>query len=266
VKPDAATAPSSSFDESGVHDLEVEATPTTGIIRGIVVDAAIRPLAGARVVLVGSAHVATTNQGGAFGFEDLQPGTYFVEASMANFTSIQSSANVVAGEKQPTPLRMMLAAKASTKPYIEATKVRIMVTDSVSYWNPATGQAGNGTTTRNLPVVPVGNNATVVQAEWVWTPSTALAAQAKAVVAGRIATATIRSTETSGPSPLVLRIDADAGQQAIDNVQLDTWARGSSGTPVGVMVDQEMDAYVHVFYNLVPRADWQFSKDGDYPL
>src|SRR5687767_10257567 len=65
------------FDE-----LELEATATTGVIRGIVVDEAIRPVAGAEVGTTlpdgAGARNTTSADDGAFGFDGLPPGTYFL--------------------------------------------------------------------------------------------------------------------------------------------------------------------------------------------
>ncbi len=61
----------------------LEATDTTGVIRVVVYDQAIRPLAGVTVeVLLGTGSIAeqVTGEDGFAGFEDLQPGSYFVKA------------------------------------------------------------------------------------------------------------------------------------------------------------------------------------------
>src|SRR5688572_410097 len=63
-------------------DLDVDATETTGVLLGVVVDETIRPIAGASVVLQGGPagdKKATTDQEGRFAFDDLEPGTYFLQ-------------------------------------------------------------------------------------------------------------------------------------------------------------------------------------------
>jgi hypothetical protein len=93
-------------DDLAVSDLGLEATATTGIIRGVVVDEAIRPLPGVRVTLVveGETKQTESNDAGAFGFDSLPPGTYFLKAERFGFESIQQAAEVKAGDSQPRAL------------------------------------------------------------------------------------------------------------------------------------------------------------------
>src|SRR5688572_21410353 len=62
--------------------LNVKPTDETGIVRGVVVDEAIAPLEAAKVTLQGpgGSQETETNALGAFGFDGLEPGTYFVKA------------------------------------------------------------------------------------------------------------------------------------------------------------------------------------------
>lgn len=79
VVPLAGCSQGGSPDEADVNlpDLGLEATATTGLIRGVVVDEAIRPIEGAKISLqAGSAsQETTTTPEGAFGFDGLEPGT-----------------------------------------------------------------------------------------------------------------------------------------------------------------------------------------------
>src|SRR5688572_10978579 len=84
--------------EQALEDLGLKATDTTGIIRGVVVNEAIVPLGGVNITAVSTgAEVTTqTNDEGLFGLEGLAPGTYFVSASKTGYTTVQTSAEVVA--------------------------------------------------------------------------------------------------------------------------------------------------------------------------
>ena len=97
----------------------VQATETTGIIRGVVVDEAIRPIQGVNVSVVQPPRTAVTDDQGAFAFDGLEPGTYFLNASKFGFTTVQTSAEVVAGEDEPPIVKMSLAAIASQQPYVD---------------------------------------------------------------------------------------------------------------------------------------------------
>src|SRR5688572_24479115 len=75
---------------------EVQATPTTGILRGVVVDAAIRPMAGVKVsvpVPDGSVRNSTTVDDGAFAFAGLEPGAYVVRAQKLGYLDASVSVN-----------------------------------------------------------------------------------------------------------------------------------------------------------------------------
>src|SRR5688572_17724784 len=82
---------SPSEDGPTFDDLGLEATSSTGVIRGLVVDEAIRPVEGARVRLQGgdAPSEALTTDLGTFGFEGLAPGTYFLSVSKPGFFDAQ---------------------------------------------------------------------------------------------------------------------------------------------------------------------------------
>src|ERR1041385_538006 len=85
-------ADQANFDQLGLH-----ATDKTGVIRGVVFDEAIKPVANATVNLTAgttAAGVTHTGADGAFGFSDLEPGTYFLHANKTGFIEVQQSAEV----------------------------------------------------------------------------------------------------------------------------------------------------------------------------
>ena len=104
-------------DQFDLDDVEVETTQTTGGIRGVVVDQAIRPIAGATLSLVDGARNTTTDDGGQFAFGALEPGAYFLHASAPGFTPVQASAEVSAGAI--TDVRVLMTADLSPVPYHE---------------------------------------------------------------------------------------------------------------------------------------------------
>ena len=79
-------------------DVFVAEGSSYGAIAGVVVDLAIRPLAGATVALMGSDQTRTADEGGQFAFEDLEPGSYFLNISAPRHGGVQTSVEVVAGE------------------------------------------------------------------------------------------------------------------------------------------------------------------------
>lgn len=109
--------------EADFDDLGLEATESTGVIRGVVVDEAIRPVAGVRIEVrgpEGSARSAESNEQGAFGLDGLPPGEYFLTANKSGFRPTQAAASVVAGVAEPPVVRIVLAADPTTAPFVNA--------------------------------------------------------------------------------------------------------------------------------------------------
>src|SRR5687768_3515881 len=87
--------PAAEPEDAAFEQLALQATATTGVLRGVVVDEAIRPVSGATVTLSGTGTgTTTTNAEGLFGFASLAPGPYFVQVEKPGFTSAQSSTEV----------------------------------------------------------------------------------------------------------------------------------------------------------------------------
>ena len=110
-------------DEADFDELGLEATETTGVIRGVVVDDAIRPVAGALVALALSASANRTTESaadGAFGFDGLEPGTYFLSISKLGHRPSQTSAEVVAGVNEPGIVKVLLVLDPTSGPRVEA--------------------------------------------------------------------------------------------------------------------------------------------------
>lgn len=106
------------------EDLPVEATATTGVIRGLVVDDRIVPVQGATVAITGAnvERAAVSDAGGRFAFADLQPGTYFLRVSSLLHDEQQTSTEVVAGNSEPPIVKIQLTRKFSQEPFVEQLK------------------------------------------------------------------------------------------------------------------------------------------------
>src|SRR5207244_2298361 len=110
--------------EPAVSGLGVKATATTGVVRGLVVDDAIRPVAGVAIHETPGNHTAKTNAAGAFGFEGLAPGVHFLTASKPGYATVQQSSQVEAGVSDPVPVRLQVSQLPSAKPYHDVMKFR----------------------------------------------------------------------------------------------------------------------------------------------
>lgn len=111
-------------DAQRFEDLDVEATETTGIILGVVVDASITPIDGATVTLTSAQPPMSqkTDSQGRFAFADLEPGTYLLQATHAQFSTAQASTEVVAGVDEPKAVRILLERLFDRDPFSEIIK------------------------------------------------------------------------------------------------------------------------------------------------
>ncbi len=210
----------------------VQATPTTGILHGVVVDAAIRPLANVTVA-IGLADGTERSQGtlddGAGRFGDRAPGAYVVRAHRLGYFDAQVWANVTAGRDDPEGVRVVLDADAASVPAVDAYLFDGFLQCSVTFvavraaaCNPSeagvcglpidlcTTVPGNLTDDRFMAVHTIGRGAIAfLQSEMQWQASSGLGSNLRAVPGSRPegggAISDFRPFE--GPSPLVMPMD-----------------------------------------------------------
>lgn len=251
--------------ERAARDLQIQATATTGVVRGVVVDQALRPLAGATVVLAGGAET-TSNEAGAFGFDDLEPGTYFLTASLDYHTTVQQSADVVAGVSDPSIVRILLTAIPRLTPFVEAFQAKMYVIGAISTpvvllrLGDELGEEGDYSF--RLDITP---NGTVAQAEFAWESQSPLSETLLIGGGTYLDGERVDTSEAVGASPLVLLANATDADETSDNVRYNMWA-GDFDDPPAVYLQQKVDAFVHVFHNFRPEPGWMFTSDGAHPL
>ena len=103
--------PAPEVEDPTFDEFDAPVAPDRGVIRGVVVDTAIVPLAGATVTLAGLERSTTTNENGAFQFDDLEPGSYFLEVRLLGYETVQSGTSVEAGEISSVLRRYCISIK-----------------------------------------------------------------------------------------------------------------------------------------------------------
>lgn len=277
----------------GLDELDLAPTATTGIIRGVVVDEAVRPIAGATITLRGEVQdEAVSTDTGVFGFDDLPAGTYFLSVRKVGYVDVQQSAEVVAGVAEPPIVKVLLAADVAGIPYHVSLQWEGFVecgTDALAVC--AVPDFANQTACDAAGVCPgkitnddfdqwhfIEGPPQYLQAEMVWestqsvsqTFSLLLRAAEKEQFDTGFYEFSIDSVE--GPSPLILGVgeedleDAEVGNRT--GLITAVFSGAAEGNPAGIggfVVNQRFTVYINVFYGYTPPEGWSFVETGTVP-
>ena len=266
--------------EEGFEDTAV--ARGKGLIRGVILDPAITPVAGATVKLAATGQEATTDEGGLFVFADLDPGTHFLDASKPGWTSTQQSVDVVADVAEPAIVKVMIQRIPGAEP--RAVTVRLEGFISCSVGTPVSFHNCNTTEPqRSALFADFEGRPSAVQTELMWESTQALGdwlyvINAVCECGGQVppdAGDERRFDETdSATSPYIVRFDGDwlddndaGGENA--QVGVDVSASGPEPETTngsGVALNQNFDLFVTIFYNLEPDPAWSFVANGPYPV
>ena len=250
-------------------DLGLTATSSTGVIRGVVVDDAIRPIPGATVVLSGgdSSGQTTTNAEGLFGFSTLVPGTYFLSISKPGYFTTQQSADVVAGVAEPDIVKVLLAIDVANLPFTELLTWTaflqcgaFLVAGSL---NPCAAADSD-----NVHDFAFGGgripDMVHVEAYWEGTQPAG-----NYLSMGFYDPESLASNWKSidGTSPLIIQANGTEIQDALGDDANHTTVRlfpggGPDGTNPTLVLNQRYEVYVTNFYGFVPREGWSIVVDG----
>jgi hypothetical protein len=266
-----AKVPQTDFTE-----LELAATATTGIIRGIVVDDAIRPIGGARLVLQAAdgPRETVSKEDGAFGFDDLEGGPYFIQASKPGYTSVQTAAEVVPGVEEPPITKVLLVADPATTPFVQSIVWNGFIECSTRVGVPGTtgvglnGCNGVGNQNVNFPI-DIADMPTLIQGETIW-KSTQTLGSGLSFVVGPKSCEDVKWARADGPSTLVILLnqtDLEDEDAFVEDeglcYRVFSWTADEIANAAGLVLSQRFDSYFHLFYNFLPPEGWKFSVDGE---
>lgn len=283
----AGNHPKASSNDQAFDGLDLQATSTTGILRGVVVDQAIRPIAGALVQLAPGApdeKSTKTTDLGAFAFDGLPAGTYFVHVQKGGYAPAQQSADVVAGVSDPPAMKVQLLPDASyTPPYVETYVFDGFI--ECSFGGAAdSGDYGveNACSESVGPLTPFSNSQTFVQynlskaptwvqseAVWESTQAASKSLDLNFAIADASELDGWKDLSVDGPSPLLNTMDNGTaatydGKDNVLTLRVFPWTDAYPG-PI-VALEQKFTVYTHVFYGFQPPADWRFSSGDPVPL
>lgn len=256
---------------------DVDVAKDKGIIRGLVLDPSITPIAGA-TVQIRDGPSAESNQDGAFLFNDLDPGTYFLDISKLGYESVQSSATVVAGVKDPAILKIQMVRDLenlpSTQEYQFDGFIQCSFTAVVVGLN-ACGLADIAGVPLDDPLITYtieGDNYAFAQTELTWESTQPLGDQLSLMYSWDCGETLLCDHEVTGTSPLTLQ----ANRTVLESMSVaeeglfvrvfgtDTTAVEDSG--VGATLDQRFTHFTTIFYGFEPDEGWTLVEDGSHPL
>lgn len=251
-------------DDEKFDDLRV--SDTTGAIRGIVVDAAIVPVAGADVQLVGGDATETTEDG-AFSFDDLEPGTYFVSVTKLGYKEAQQSIEVVAGDERPPIAKIRLIASPEDLPQAITQNwdgyLACGAGTPVGSVNPCADAGSDNVHNFTVEGVP-----DYLQVEMVWRGTNVLG---DTLNIGLLDPNGLLSDFAGADcaSPCIFRVNkelltANLGEDFQEYTVRVFPGSGADGMGASVVLEQGFSVYVTEFHRFEPDADWAFVEDGAY--
>lgn len=297
-----ATKAAQTISDSPAAVLGLEASATTGVLLGVAVDEAIRPLANVTVQVAtaqGSLWTTQSRADGLWGFSRLEAGTYVVTANRTGHVSVQTVASVRAGVTDPPLVHLVLDTDPEQQPYVVALSLEGFLPCGI---RGGTGgvhcaqitQTRSVLSDRSTILVPVEAGPSWIQLEVHWDSTQPLSDQMGLYIRqvpnddGNDAYMGIYPLN-QGPSPVVLAVDQDGVGHCHTCVEaplnhtrwqdMDIAVRSGdlsattppetcspTGSPclagVGATVNQKFQAFVHILYRATPPPDWLFSRDG----
>ncbi len=276
-----------------------------GLIRGVVVDTAVTPIAGATITISGQELETTSTENGAFVFTNLEPGNYFLEITKVGYSEVQQGTEVVADIVDPAVVRVMLERLPGTEPYILSGHYQGWIACEYQYafflgsCDQGTGLFGEPDSAVYFPVD--AREPEWVQMEVTWDHTQEF---------GKSLTMTMGACEAEycspydfgentlcqnwGPVLLWCKVGNEQSTRSGygSNYMLNSTGLGTSGaagiaidmsadcsactppeTPfcgaacgVGLILEQTFDSYLHVFYNFTPDEEWFFLEDGEHEV
>lgn len=238
-----------------------------GLILGVVVNQDIVPVEGAIVTLLASGDATTTDEEGAFIFEDLEPGTYFMETTAPAHNTVQSSVEVEAG-KRPPAHQIRLIFTPPPVPHVEEIPWNFFMDASAN----ANGNRvvlgnflGSGTFGATLEFEA---NVTWVQSELTWDYAQPLAERMRMQTNVQEAGNGVANCVAQSASPAICSFgsDPDVNISNVTAAGYTLYVAPGELAPVGATIGQELTLFLHVFHGFEPREGWQFGADGAHPI
>lgn len=264
-----------------------ETAPGLGALAGVVVDAAVMPIEGATVEAsrpTTEPLQAGTDAGGQFRFQDLEPGLYGLTIRAPGYIDVVTTATVVADVADPENVKVTMQEERSTQPYVR-----------LIYWEGILGCGTSGSNLCSAPEQATGQDIIpedsarlfydevvderrvpeYIQAEVLWDPNIAAFDHLNLLLGSSTPPSweqfeyERRYDTFIGSSPIVGHLNKTILEEDQIGVErglvLELYGGGYDPDNAGAAVDQEFEAFIHLFYYSTPPEGWQFSSSGPPP-
>jgi hypothetical protein len=299
-EPDSGTSSSDDIQE----EFDVKPTDTKGVLLGVVVDEAIRPVAGVNVALNmpdGTPAAKSSDSEGRFAFGDLDPGIYLLEFSHGQYATLATSVEVKAGEEDPPVHRFQVTRLFSQEPFTEmitydgyiACAYAFLVSSTCvndytrvpGCLDPAACPCPGGCF-RDQEIAKQGGNkreyVSVVSEGWqsiiieaTWEPTSDLGKELGFTVSYYSRPTTSHwYGQTGGEAPLRIQFDTgvvhDSVSEDVEPHLIDTNGTEElftffSANSENVAANQAFQAFQTIYYYAIPPEGWSFIVDGAPP-
>ena len=273
--------------------LGLQASETTGVIRGVVVDTSVVPVVGVTVRVVGApAFVTETDADGRFGFGGVPPGTHFVNFTSPLYAPVQVAVSVQAGVRDPPVLQVQVERLFSQDPYAEGQHINgyincgysaVLSSPCVIDYTQLLPVCPGGCVPQLYGItgdirrfiVPIYDGWQSRINEMVWESSTGTSASLSMTVSFYNRTTSDTYAGTAGPSPLRHKMDMDPERTHPDWIPPEGLhdylvfvnpSTAGSGLPAALVLEQRFELFSYTFYWGFPPEDWSFVRGDPKPF
>jgi hypothetical protein len=284
----------------------VNATDTTGGVRGVVLDETVRPIKEATVKILDTGAATKTDATGAFIIDGLAAGGYILEVAHPLYATKQTATNVVAGVTDPDIVRVTLVRVILEDPYLLTIKYDGYIACSLNILVPGIGgilseECGEGVgvpaedPVLGTPIPVVGgsrvggnpnNNAQIdfqvdgglvgdIIVEQVWTPSLSVGVGAQAGGFNTVLATEFGCLPVCEWAVLLDRADGgsplrlQADRAVLANITAETRISSftwASAEDTGLLMEQPFEEFVSVAYYLPLPDGWSFVRGDPNPF
>lgn len=288
--------PPAAVEPEEFSDLTAEVDEDHGLVRGVVVDETITPVAGATVRLAApeGGRETETDGEGRFLIPRVPAGTHLLNVTKLNHEAVQVSVPVVAGDPLPDLVRVQLARLYDQAPYLQQEHFQGHI--ACGYALPFMSSLCLNDYTRFIP----GNNGSApqlqqtglddrdhdfavgagwqtLQFEMTWEPSAqGTSSEMRIILSHFPRPATHWYAATGGPDPVTLRVEqgvvhedqqdepALIPPEGLENAHFFTATQPEDGQFASVAIEQDFEVFLSFFYHGKPPEGWSFlAGDGN---